>query len=42
LKHELLIYRRQGNKVAKYPSISITSLKKNELSRLETALNNLK
>ena len=42
LKQELVIYRKEGNKITKYPSVSITSLKDTEIKKIESVLNSIK
>lgn len=42
LKQDLVIYRKEGNKITRYPSISITALKKPEIERVEKVLNSIK
>lgn len=34
LKHEIILYRREGNKITKYPAVSVTGLTKDEVSKI--------
>jgi len=42
LHTSLIIYRKQGNKITKYPPISITSLKRSEIDQIVNTLQNIK